>query len=254
LALRVGALRLILRAPSSGRGEIADKANDAADAAGGLAAAHDALKADPSIQFDLPAVPPPPEPPRWLREVADWLGDVLAPVARFAEWIGSFMPDAPFARFLLWTALAVAALALAWAIYQRLRHGEWRLPRRRRAEAVDPGPKEEEWAPEAAPARSWLREADALAAQGRYAEAVHHLLFRSIEDIGRRRPRLVRPALTSRELAAAEMLPPPARSLFARIAGLVERSLFGGRPVEAGDWTAARAAYADLVLPGTWRA
>ena len=117
-----------------------------------------------------------------------------------------------------------------------------------------PVEEEESWAPEAAPARSWLREADALAAQGRYAEAVHHLLFRSIEDIGRRRPRLVRPALTSRELAAAEALPPPARSLFARIAGLVERSLFGGRPVEAGDWTAARSAYADLVLPGTWRA
>ncbi len=254
MALRGGALRLILASVGSGRGEIAGKANDAADAADRLAAAHDALRADPSIQFSLPAVPPPPEPPRWLREFGEWLNDFLAPVARFFHWVGSFMPDAPFARFFLWTVLAVAALALAWAIYQRLRHGEWRLPRRRRAEFVDPGPKEEDWAPEAAPARSWLREADALAAQGRYAEAVHHLLFRSIEDIGRRRPRLVRPALTSRELAAAEALPPPARSLFARIAGLVERSLFGGRPVEAGDWTAARAAYADLVLPGTWRA
>jgi hypothetical protein len=200
-------------------------------------------------------VPPPPEPPRWLRAVGDWLGEVLRPVARLFEWIGSFMPSAPYARMLLWTVLAIALLALAAAVYQRLRHGEWRLPRRRRAQSVELGPEEEEgWSPEAAPARSWLREADALAAQGRYAEAVHHLLFRSIEDIGRRRPRLVRPALTSRELAAAEGLPPPARSLFARIAGLVERSLFGGRAVEAGDWSEARAAYADLVLPGTWRA
>lgn len=200
-------------------------------------------------------MPPPPEPPRWLRQLAEWLSEVLGPVGRFFRWIGSFMPDAPYARLLLWTVLAIALAALGSAIYQRIRYGEWRLPRRRRAVAVDPGPEEEEeWAPEAAPARSWLREADALAAQGRYAEAVHHLLFRSIEDIGRRRPRLVRPALTSRELAAAEVLPPPARSLFARIAGLVERSLFGGRAVEAGDWTAARAAYADLVLPGTWRA
>jgi hypothetical protein len=220
-----------------------------------LAAAHDALKADPSIQFSLRAVPPPPEPPRWLRAFGEWLADVLGPVARFFNWIGSFMPDAPYARLFLWTVLAIALVALASALYQRLRYGEWRLPRRRRALAVDPGPEDVElWSPEAAPARSWLREADALAAEGRYAEAVHHLLFRSIEDIGRRRPRLVRPALTSRELAAAEVLPPPARSLFARIAGLVERSLFGGRAVEAGDWTTARAAYADLVLPGTWRA
>jgi hypothetical protein len=164
------------------------------------------------------------------------------------------MPDAPYARILLWTVLAAAVLGFAIMVYRRIKDGEWSLPRRRKGEAVAPEAEEESWSPEAAQGRSWLREADALAAQGRYAEAVHHLLFRSIEDIGRRRPRLVRPALTSRELAAAEALPPPARSLFARIAALVERSLFGGRPVEAADWTAARTAYADLVLPGTWRA
>ena len=71
---------------------------------------------------------------------------------------------------------------------------------------------------------------------------------------GNGRPRLVRPALTSRELAAAEAVPPVARDLFSRIARLVERSLFGGRAVDAGDWSTARAAYADFVLPGTWRA
>jgi hypothetical protein len=218
-----------------------------------LAAAHAALKADPSIQFTLQPAPPPPEPPRWIRDFFEWLGEVLRPVARLFEWIAGFMPDAPYARIFLWTVLAVAAAALLLMIYRRLRDGEWRLPRRRRPIAAAPE-SEEEWSPDSAPARSWLREADALAAEGRYAEAVHHLLFRSIEDIGRRRPKLVRPALTSRELAAAEALPPPARSLFARIAALVERSLFGGRAVDSGDWTAARAAYADLVLPGTWRA
>jgi hypothetical protein len=112
---------------------------------------------------------------------------------------------------------------------------------------------EEAWAPEAAPARAWLNEADAMARQGRFAEAVHHLLTRSIEDIARRRPRLVRPALTSRELAAATDIPPSARDLFAGIARLVEKSLFGGRPVSAEDWETARAAYADFALPGTWR-
>lgn len=217
-----------------------------------MAAAHEALKADSSIQFVLKPEPPPPEPPQWLRDAMEWLSGFFAPVGRFFDWIGSFMPDAPFARILLWIVLAAAALAFAVMIYRRIREGEWRW-RRRRAAGVPVEAEEESWAPEAAPARSWLREADALAAQGRYAEAVHHLLFRSIEDIARRRPRLVRPALTSRELAAAEALPPPARSLFARIAGLVEHSLFGGRPVEAADWTAARSAYADLVLPGTWR-
>ncbi|MEA3052553.1 MAG: hypothetical protein QOG72_1456 [Sphingomonadales bacterium] len=238
----------------AGRDEIGGQAQDAAGAADGLAAAHEALKADPSIQFSMAPVQPPAPPPKWLRDFVEWLGEALKPVGRFFNWIGGFMPDAPYARIFLWTVLALAAAALAAMIYVRIRDGEWRLPRRRPAVSVDPGPDEEAWSPEAAPARSWLREADALAAQGRYSEAVRHLLFRSIEDIGRRRPRLVRPALTSRELARAEALPPPARSLFARIAGLVERSLFGGRAVEAGDWSEARAAYADLVLPGTWRA
>lgn len=236
-----------------GRHHISEQGQDAAGAADGLAAAHEALKADPSIQFSLQPAPPPPQPPQWLRDFFKWLGEVLEPVGRFFQWIGSFMPDAPYARILLWTVLAAAALGFAIMVYRRIRDGEWRLPRRRRPVAVPVEAEDESWAPDAAPARSWLREADALAAQGLFAEAVHHLLFRSIEDIGRRRPRLVRPALTSRELAAAEALPPPARSLFSRIAGLVEHSLFGGRPVAAADWTAARAAYADLVTPGTWR-
>lgn len=139
-------------------------------------------------------------------------------------------------------------------LYRRLRHGTWRLPRWRRAAPAFEAADEEEWRPDFAPARSWLEEADALAAQGRFAEAIHHLLFRSIEDIARRRPHLVRPALTSRELAAADAVPNGARGLFARIAALVERSLFGGRAVGPSDWSDARAAYADFALPGAWRA
>jgi hypothetical protein len=228
--------------------------HDAAAAADRFAAAHAALKADSSIQFTLAPAPRPPEPPAWLVELAKWLARVFEPVGRFLAWIGSFLPNAPYARIFLWCVLALAAVALVWMVYQRIRHGEWRLPRRRarRAAGIEVG--EEDWTPEAAPVRSWLREADALAEQGRFAEAVHHLLFRSIEDIARRRPRLIRPALTSRELATAEAIPPPARDLFARIARLVERSLFGGRAVDADDWASARTAYADFALPGTWRA
>ena len=164
------------------------------------------------------------------------------------------MPDAPYARILLWTVIALAAAALLAMAWQRVRHGEWRLPRRRKARfatAVDVA--EEDWAPDAAPVRAWLKEADMLAAEGRFAEAIHLLLFRSVEDMARRRPQLVRPALTSRELARAEGVPGTARALFARIAGSVEASLFGGRTVDADGWHAARAAYADYALPGAWR-
>ena len=218
-----------------------------------FAEAHRALREDPTIQFGMsPAVvPKPTEPPAWLI----WLIEHLKPIGRFFDWVSSLMPAAPYVRIFLWSVIAILALMLVWMIITRLRSGEWRVPlvkRRARQIALGDVP-EEEWTPDAAPAREWLAEADALAARGLYAEAVRHLLFRSVEDIKAKRPQLVRPSLTSRELAAASGIPSIARMLFARIAAQVERSLFGGRVVGAEDWTTARAAYADFALPGQWR-
>lgn len=223
-------------------------------AADRFAAAHAALKADPSVQFTLHTFAPPAPTPPWLNAFRHWLGRVLRPIGRFFHWLDGLFPHWPFAKILLWSVLALVVASVLWAAWLRIRHGEWRMPRFARRAAVAVVPEAEpDWAPEAAPAREWLREADALAAEGRYAEAVHHLLRRSVDDIARRRPRLVRPALTSRELGASDAIPPPARDLFAQIARLVERSLFGGRAVGADDWSAARAAYGDFALPGAWR-
>lgn len=225
-----------------------------ASAGGGdrFAQAWTAMRHDSAIQFNLPPSPQPAKPPAWLEALDRWLAKVLAPVGRFLQWLFSFIPDAAYARFLLWTVIAIGAAVMLWALYNRLRHGEWRLRPPRLAAAGDVP--EEEWAPEESGARSWLEEADALAREGRYAEAIHHLLFRSIDDITNRRPALVRPALTSRELAASQSIPAHARNLFAGIARLVERSLFGGRPVNEGDWLEAREAYSGFALPSAWRA
>ena len=220
-----------------------------------FAAAYRELRADDSVQFALSRAKPPPEPAAWLKALGRWLDAVFAPVVRFFRWISSSMPDAPYARIMLWTVIALAAAAVLAMAWQRVRHGEWRLPRLRRrglATAVEVSP-EDEWAPTEAPVRRWLAEADALAAEGCFAEAIHLLLFRSVEDIQRRRPQVVRPALTSRELAQAPGVPGSARALFARIAASVEASLFGGRAVDADSWVRARAAYTDLALPGTWK-
>lgn len=228
----------------AGRGEVSD---------GHLAAAHRALRAGGDVQFDmLPAEPPRP-PPAWLKALGEWLERVLAPVGRFLRWISSFMPDAPYARIFLWTIIAALLLLLLWMVQDRIRHGVWRLPRWRRARiAVTAAEQEEDWAPDAAPARAWLTEADALAGEGRYGEAVHHLLLRSVEDLSRRRPQSVRPALTSRDLARAESIPHAPRRLFAEIAAVVERGLFGGRPIDAAEWSRCRAAYADFAQARTW--
>lgn len=192
-------------------------------------AAHDRLRADAAIQFDLPAARPPDPPPRWLL-------DLLEAIAPYMKWVA-------------WGLIALAGAALLYVVARRLianglPFGRGRTP----PEAAAP-----EWRPEAGPARQLLREADALAAAGQYAEAVHLLLRRSIEEIERRRPHLVRPALTSRDIAAASALPRDARRVFSGIAAIVETSLFGGRPVDAAGWDAARAAYEDFALPQAWR-
>ena len=231
----------------------------AADAAQRLHDAHLALRADPGVQFVMTGPPPPAPPPAWMKalgEFFEWLGKLFKPFGNFLDSISQLMPAAPWARFLLWGVIIAALVALVVMIVMRLRGGEWQMPwKRKRARAVDAAREvEEEWTPDAEQGRTWLEEADRLAAEGRYAEAVHHLLFRSIEDIQRRRPMVVRPALTSRELAAAPGIPLGARNLFAGIARHVERSLFGGREVGPEDWQAARADYADFALPKMWAA
>ena len=212
-----------------------------------------AMRHDSSIQFNLPPPPQPPKLPAWFEALFRWIGKSFEPVGRFLKWIGSFFPDAAYARIFLWIVIGAAAAALLWALYNRLLHGEWnfKLPRRT---SINDLPAADEWAPEEAGARSWIEEADLLAREGRFAEAIHHLLCRSIEDVARRRPTLVRPALTSRELASSQTIPARARGIFAGIAGLVERSLFGGRPVGEDDWLQARRAYSEFALPAAWRA
>ena len=231
-----------------------DIAGQGQSAAERFAAAHRALRANTDIQFDLKRSAPPVQAPAWLRAFGEWLRSVFRPIGKFLDFIGSFVPDAPYARILLWSVLIGGLVALAWMIWTRIQEGQWRMPRLRRPQGAQATAEEEEWRPEPAPVRAWLEEADALAGEGRFAEAAHHLLLRSVEDIGRRRPGLVQPALTSRELARAPALPERARQLFAGIAAVVERSLFGGRAVDAQDWAECRSAYADFARTAAWKA
>lgn len=198
-----------------------------------FADAHSRLLQDASIQFEMKPFQP-PEVPAWLR----WLGEALeggGPVFLAIFWV---------------LAAGAAAALLYWGARWIDGGGLDRFRRRRGATDADG---EQDWRPQEAPARALLSEADALAAAGRYAEAAHLLLFRSIEDIDRRRPEVVRPALTSRDIADAPQLPPGPRNAFSRIVMTVERSLFGGRAIDVTDWAGCRAAYEDFAFAPEWR-
>lgn len=196
-----------------------------------FARAHVRVLADPQIQFALPAAPE-PYTPHWMIVLARWLGEA---------W--------PVLRVLIWLVLAGLAVFILYMIVSQFVDVRW--PWRRRGETAADG--EPEWRPDAAPVRALLAEADALAAAGRYAEAARLILQRSVEDIMKRRPGLVRPATTSRDLAATPEIPAAARPAFAAIAGVVEASLFADRGATAEAWHQARGAYADFALAGNWR-
>lgn len=192
--------------------------------------------ADGQMQTRFPPPETPPQTPDWLKAIFDAIGS-------FFQWA------APAGKPLLWFAAAALLLVILYHFVPAFARWVDNLPLRRRAaiEAED-GVGEAE----AGAARALLFEADALAAEGRFDEAVHLLLYRSVEDIEGRRPGLVRPAMTSRDLAEARDLPSVARDAFSRIVRAVELSLFGGRPIDARAWEACRSAYSELTVARNW--
>jgi Domain of unknown function (DUF4129) len=78
-------------------------------------------------------------------------------------------------------------------------------------------------------------------------------LLRSVEDIERRKPNMLKPSSTAREISVAQSLPERARDTFGLIARHVEASLFGGRNLDAGGWDQCREAYGRFALAGEWR-
>lgn len=216
-----------------------------------------ALRDSGDVQMQLRPVDPPPQVPHWLdvaitaiNRALDW---VTAPLWRALHWLGLLLPEATWARVLMWGWLGGMAILLGWVLVERLRHGRWRLPAliTRARRSVAPDEPDEEIRAEPRVIHAWLAEADRLAGEGHYGEALHGLLLRSIEDMARRRPQLVRPSLTARDLARTQEIPEASRQLFAEIAAVVEASLFGGRAMALEDWQRGRAAYDAFAR--TWR-
>ncbi len=204
-------------------------------ATGGLDAAHRALVQRRDLQFDLPnwTPPAPRPPPAWLKGISDFLGHLFS-------GLGPVLP------VLFWIVVAAAVLGLAYLVARELGWIE-RTARRKTPQAVT-----DDYRPDAALAQGLLADADELARQGRFAEAVHVLLLRSIDDMRRFRPGSVSPAATSRDLARLEILPSNARPAFASMAQRVETSLFGARAVDAAGYQNARADYEAFAFPKVW--
>lgn len=186
-----------------------------------------AVRGDQTIQYVPVNLPPDPtrQDPQWLKDLIRALGEGFS-----GSW-----------PVLKWVLLALFAAITIYALWRLLSP----LLGRPRAARSEPAP---EWQPDRAEAEALLEDADALAAAGRFDDAVHLLLRRSVGQIAAARAEWVRPASTARELTGLSALPDVARAAFAVIAQRVERSRYALRPLGEDDWQAARMAYADFAL------
>jgi hypothetical protein len=192
-----------------------------------LALAHQALVRDRGIQFDF-GVLPQEKPPGWVKTLEEIL-----------KAIG------PYLQYVFWGGLIVGAALILWFILREIVPERW-FRRRTRVAATD-------WRPAREAAEALLQDAEGLAEQGRFEEAIHLLLFRSIDDLAGRRPGAVKPALTSRDIAGLEVLPPAARAAFARLAQAVERTFFGGLAAGPEAFDQAREDYRAFAFAEGWR-
>ncbi len=187
------------------------------------------IKRNEVYQYEL-ADPIPKRPPsrfwRWVGDLLESIFKVLGPLLKIIFYLGI-------------GGLVLGALYLIGrAIY------ETRFAKSDAEEAEEP--EIPLYQPAQAQARILLDEIDRLAEEGRYGEAVHTLLFRSIQDIDRNRPNVVRRSLTAREIGELTVLTREARTAFSTIAGVSELAHFGGEAVNKVGFEIARAAYADL--------
>lgn len=194
-----------------------------------LAAAHAALRKTPGIQFDFQGLPAPPKAPAWLE-----------PLAKLLKFIAPVLP------YVFWGGVILGVGLILFFIAREVVPERWFRRKRVEAPAAD-------WRPEPEKARALLDDADGLAAAGRFEEAIHLLLFRSIDDLRARRPGVVKPALTSRDIAGLDVLPAGPRAAFASLARAVELTFFGGRPAGADEFGSARRDYEAFAFAEAWR-
>lgn len=191
----------------------------------------EAVRRSAEIQYAPLPAPKPIDTPEWLESLQKFLESVFGPLAK--GLVGS------------WPAIEKVLIALAVLLVLYL---AWKLLVPLVGRLRDRKPAAEAWAPSREEALALLDDADRLAAEGRYGEAAHLLLQRSVGQIRAARPKALVPASTAREIASLPQLPEAARGAFAVIADRVERCLFALRDLDAGDWTVAREAYARFAL------
>jgi hypothetical protein len=142
---------------------------------------------------------------------------------------------------LLWGILAAGVLAIVFYLLKdtlpsllRAGEGNWQ------ASALERGKSESRSAVEA------MQAADELARQGRYVEAMHMLLLKSLADMRQYLSLHIAESLTSREILRKVVLSDAGRAALRDIVARVEWTYFGEHEAGASDYEACRGRFDEL--------
>lgn len=188
-----------------------------------------AVLADPAYQTAPPGAGT-PELPEWKPPVQDFELPHHAPME---VKTGSGGTPSGVSEALLWVlGIGAGAAVLAVIVSAAAR---WRRTRKSKPGVVTSGALAgADPALEALPAS--LREARALAAAGRFEEAIHVLLRGALDYLRGVGGFTLEAALTSREVLGKAPIEGETKGAFRDLVGSVELSLFGGFPVSAADF------------------
>jgi len=174
----------------------------------------------------------------WIETVRrHWLRDLWWALR---DWLARFSENHPTgARLLFWGAL-IALLALLF----HLGFTVWRIYRATVAapRAAAPGA-----APMMLDARRLLARADALAADGRYTEALACRFVALVLELDRRRVLTFHPSKTPAEYAREAQLGDTGQANFAGLVTRLYRHVFGGEPADAAEYREFGAAAGALL-------
>jgi hypothetical protein len=142
-------------------------------------------------------------------------------------------------RFLLWGGVIIGILVIVWSMRDSLPF----ISRSRKIIAPEQPP------PPLAQSRGMEEaqvEADDLARQGHYGEAMHMLLLKSLNEIRRQLGASFAVSLTSREILRRVQLPDIGRQSLAAIIRSVERTYFGSEGAGQSDYSECRSNFETL--------
>lgn len=158
----------------------------------------------------------------------EWLVNILD---KFFSGLVRFGPRAPWIVWLLRILLLVGiGTALIWFFLRIERRSRVRL-----IPDVEPAP----GAPSAREWQLWLRDAQAMAANGQWREAIHFVYWASISRLESKRLWPADRARTPREYLALLAGTDPRKSSLTTLTRSFERTWYGGRAAQASDFNAA---------------